>query len=116
MVVFSAFGVAQEAHRPLLSVSGGQWLFLPSFVLLLTVFMTALVWLPLCLKWSPLPLSSSPTQTPVSLIHVPLRPLLFPSDNEMLVGAALWAADIEAMNTSMTDENAPTLQEGKDEL
>jgi len=27
------------------------------------------------------------------------------------VGAALWAADIEAMNTSMTDETAPTLRE-----
>lgn len=27
------------------------------------------------------------------------------------VGAALWAADIDAMESSMTDESAPALQE-----
>jgi len=45
---------------------------------------------------------------------VPVASLFFTYTNA--VGAALWAADIEAMGTSMTDENAPALQEGKDEL
>jgi hypothetical protein len=29
----------------------------------------------------------------------------------LVVGAALWAADIEAKNTSMTDSTAPSLRE-----
>jgi hypothetical protein len=40
---------------------------------------------------------------------VPLASIFFTYTNT--VGAALWAADIEAMNTSMTDETAPTLRE-----
>lgn len=33
--------------------------------------------------------------------------------NGYLVGAALWAADIESMDSNMTDETAPSLQEGE---
>lgn len=46
----------------------------------------------------------------------------YPFDNLLIdvfvVGAALWAADIEATGTSMTDGSAPALQgsEEKDEL
>ncbi|CAH0039179.1 unnamed protein product [Clonostachys solani] len=39
---------------------------------------------------------------------IPVASMFFTFTNT--VGAALWAADIEAMNTSMTDENAPTIQ------
>lgn len=47
---------------------------------------------------------------------VPLASIFFTYTNA--VGAALWAADIEATGTSMTDSNAPALQESaeKDEL
>ncbi|KAH7316465.1 hypothetical protein B0I35DRAFT_479306 [Stachybotrys elegans] len=40
---------------------------------------------------------------------IPLASIFFTYTNA--VGAALWAADIEAMNTRMTDETAPTLRE-----
>ncbi|KEY68715.1 hypothetical protein S7711_00589 [Stachybotrys chartarum IBT 7711] len=40
---------------------------------------------------------------------IPLASMFFTYTNT--VGAALWAADIESMNTSMTDETAPTLRE-----
>ncbi|KND87392.1 Outer spore wall protein RRT8 [Tolypocladium ophioglossoides CBS 100239] len=40
---------------------------------------------------------------------VPLASMFFTYTNT--VGAALWAADIEALDTSMTDETAPTLKE-----
>ncbi|CAI6093951.1 unnamed protein product [Clonostachys chloroleuca] len=39
---------------------------------------------------------------------IPVASMFFTFTNT--VGAALWAADIEAMNTSMTDETAPTIQ------
>ncbi|GJN67495.1 hypothetical protein PLICBS_001521 [Purpureocillium lilacinum] len=40
---------------------------------------------------------------------IPVVSIFFTYTNT--VGAALWAADIEAMNTSMTDDTAPTLRE-----
>ncbi|KJZ79369.1 hypothetical protein HIM_01520 [Hirsutella minnesotensis 3608] len=40
---------------------------------------------------------------------IPLASFFFTFTNT--VGAALWAADIEALNTSMTDETAPSLRE-----
>jgi len=40
---------------------------------------------------------------------IPLASIFFTYTNT--VAAALWAADIESMNTSMTDETAPTLRE-----
>lgn len=43
---------------------------------------------------------------------IPVASMFFTYTNT--VGAALWAADIEAMDTSMTDKNAPTLQEKSD--
>lgn len=36
--------------------------------------------------------------------------------NAKTVGAALWAADIESMDTSMTDGTAPTLRESAQKL
>lgn len=36
--------------------------------------------------------------------------------DERVVGAALWAADIEELNTSMTDETAPTVREAAKKL
>ena len=38
------------------------------------------------------------------------------SSNRITVGAALWAADIESMDTSMTDGTAPALRESADKL
>ncbi|PFH58472.1 hypothetical protein XA68_13630 [Ophiocordyceps unilateralis] len=40
---------------------------------------------------------------------IPLASIFFTFTNT--VGAALWAADIEALDTTMTDETAPTLRE-----
>ncbi|RCI15732.1 hypothetical protein L249_2918 [Ophiocordyceps polyrhachis-furcata BCC 54312] len=40
---------------------------------------------------------------------IPLASIFFTFTNT--VGAALWAADIEALDTSMTDDTAPTLRE-----
>ncbi|EQL00787.1 hypothetical protein G6O67_002008 [Ophiocordyceps sinensis] len=45
---------------------------------------------------------------------VPLASFFFTFTNT--VGAALWAADIEALNTSMTDETAPTLREAANKV
>lgn len=44
---------------------------------------------------------------------VPVASMFFNYTNT--VGAALWAADIDSMDSSMTNENAPSLQEGKHE-
>lgn len=43
---------------------------------------------------------------------IPVASLFFTYTNA--VGAALWAADMEAMGTSMTDDSAPALQESAD--
>jgi hypothetical protein len=45
---------------------------------------------------------------------IPLASMFFTYTNT--VGAALWAADIESMNTSMTDETAPTLREAAKDM
>jgi len=45
---------------------------------------------------------------------VPIASIFFTYTNT--VGAALWAADIESMNTSMTDGTAPALRESADKL